>query len=53
MTSYNECTYYTLTPDDSEALYQIRADGAVGIARCDRDNVGIRPMIIVLTSDLW
>ena len=46
------CSYYTLTPNDSETLYQVRTNGSVGIARCDRDNVGIRAVIIVRTSAL-
>ena len=48
----NYCSYYTLTPNDSETLYQVRTNGSVGIARCDRDNVGIRAVIIVRTSAL-
>lgn len=50
--SLNLCSYYTLTTVDSESLYQVLSTGAIGIARCDRENVGIRPMIIVLTSAL-
>lgn len=46
------CSYYTLTPNDRETLYQVRTNGSVGIARCDRDNVGVRAVIIVRTSAL-
>lgn len=46
------CSYYTMTPCDSESLYQVRTDGSIGVARCDRDNVGIRAMIIVRTDAL-
>lgn len=48
----NLCPYYTMTIRDSESLYQIRTNGSVGVARCDRDNVGIRPVIIVETDAL-
>lgn len=48
----NYCSYYTLTPNDSETLFQVRTDGSIGIARCDRDNVGVRPMVIVRTEAL-
>ena len=48
----NYCSYYTLTPNDSETLFQVRTNGSIGIARCDRDNVGVRAVIIVRTSAL-
>ena len=53
VTTGNYCSYYTMTPQDGQALYQIRSDGSVGIARCDRDNVGVRPMIVVRTAALY
>lgn len=46
------CSYYTMTPCDRTSMYQIRTDGRVGVARIDRDNVGVRIIIKVETSAL-
>ncbi len=46
------CSYYTLTPHSKTTLWQVRSDGRIGYARYDRDNVGVRPMIVVFTSML-
>lgn len=46
------CSYYTRSSSSAENVYQVRPDGSIGIARVDRDNVGIRVMIIVKTSEL-
>ncbi len=45
--SANYSTYYTRTAKGSTSLYQVRANGALGEARIDRDNVGIRPAISI------
>lgn len=47
------CSYYTLTPCDAASMYQVRNDGSIGIARVDRDNVGVRVVIVVRTSALY
>lgn len=40
------CSYYTRTSSgNGTSLWQIRSSGSIGIARYDRDNVGIRPAI--------
>ena len=44
------CSYYTMTPRDRTSMYQIRTDGRVGVARIDRDNVGVRIIIMVDSS---
>lgn len=41
------CSYYTRTTGSSTTIWQIRANGSMGGARYDRDNVGIRPAIWV------
>ena len=46
------CTYYTRTANDKNTLWQVRGDGALGIARYDRDNVAIRPAVRVDLSRL-
>ena len=46
------CSYYTLTPANEKLLYQVRAGGSINAAAYDRDNVGIRAVIIVKTSAL-
>lgn len=46
------CSYYTLTPCDRTSLYQVRTDGRIGVARADRDNVGVRIIIKVDSSAL-
>jgi len=46
------CSYYTLTPCDRTSMYQVRTDGRIGVARIDRDNVGVRIVIIVRTDAL-
>ena len=46
------CSYYTLTPCDRTSMYQIRSTGSVGVARVDRDNVGVRLVIVVRTDAL-
>ena len=46
------CSYYTMTPCDSTSMYQVRTDGRIGVARIDRDNVGVRIMIKVKTNAL-
>ena len=50
---YGYCSYYTMTPCDSTSMYQVRTDGRIGVARIDRDNVGVRIMIKVRTSALY
>lgn len=44
--------YYTLTAASDRSLYQVRANGSIGMAKYDRDNVGIRPVITVKTEAL-
>jgi len=46
------CSYYTLTPCDRTSVYQIRSTGNVGVARTDRENVGVRLVIVVRTDAL-
>lgn len=41
------CSYYTRTTGSGTTIWQIRANGSMGGARYDRDNVGIRPAIWV------
>ena len=50
---YGYCSYYTMTPCDNTSMYQVRTDGRIGVARIDRDNVGVRIMIKVKTSALY
>ncbi|MBR5546409.1 MAG: hypothetical protein IKU70_05460 [Clostridia bacterium] len=50
---YGYCSYYTMTPCDSTSMYQVRTDGSIGVARIDRDNVGVRIMIKVKTNALY
>ena len=49
---YGYCSYYTMTPCDSTSMYQVRTDGRIGVARIDRDNVGVRVIIKVKTNAL-
>jgi len=49
---YGYCSYYTMTPCDGTSMYQIRTDGRVGVARIDRDNVGVRIVITIKSSAL-
>ena len=49
---YGYCSYYTMTPCDATSVYQIRATGNVGVARVDRENVGVRIVIVVRTDAL-
>lgn len=44
---YGLCSFYTRTAENSSDLYQICTNGSVGVARADRDNVGVRVMIYV------
>ena len=46
------CSYYTLTPCDKTSMDQVRTDGRIGVARIDRDNVGVRIVIVVKTEAL-
>ncbi len=39
------CSYYMCTAIDSTTVYQVRSSGKIGAAKCDRDNVGVRPAI--------
>ncbi|MDY2657236.1 MAG: DUF6273 domain-containing protein [Candidatus Limiplasma sp.] len=41
----NYCSYYTRTETGGTSLWQVRANGTMGVARYDRDNVGIRPAV--------
>lgn len=50
---YGYCSYYTMTPRDNTSMYQVRTDGRIGVARIDRDNVGVRIMIKVKTNELY
>ena len=50
---YGYCSYYTMTPCDRTSMYQVRTDGRIGVARIDRDNVGVRIMIKVITNALY
>lgn len=43
----NYSSYYTRTSRHKQSLYQIRSDGSIGVARIDRDNVGIRPAVTI------
>lgn len=47
------CSYYTMTPCDRTSMYQIRTDGRVGVARIDRNNVGVRIIVKVDNSALY
>lgn len=40
-------TYYLRSTPNSTNLDQVRVTGSIGIARIDRDNVGVRPMITI------
>lgn len=42
-----ESSYYTRTKDGPTTYMQVRSTGALGSARYDRDNVGVRPAIWV------
>jgi len=46
------CSYFTMTPNNSTSMKQIRSDGRVGFASVDRDNVGVRIIIRVSTGYL-
>ena len=46
------CSYFTMTPNNSSSMKQIRSDGRVGFASVDRDNVGVRIIIRVSTGYL-
>lgn len=41
------CSYYTRTAVNSSDLYHVRGHGSIGIARYSRNNVGIRPAILI------
>lgn len=43
--SEQRCSYFTRSHSGETIVYQIRADGSRGYAKCTRDNVGIRPVI--------
>ena len=49
---YGYCSYHTRTPASGATLYRVRTSGAIGEARYDRNNVGVRLLIVVLTSGL-
>lgn len=40
-------TYYLRSTPNNTNLDQVRVTGSIGIARIDRDNVGVRPMITI------
>lgn len=40
-------TYFTRTSDGSKHVWQVRQNGSIGLAKIDRDNVGIRPGILI------
>lgn len=40
-----ECTFFLRSTPNKTNVEQIRTNGSVGVARVDRDNIGIRPMI--------
>ena len=43
-------SYFLRTVPNKKNVDQIRSEGALGVARVERDNVGIRPMLVVDTA---
>ncbi len=42
-----KCSYFTSTAANKHDVRQVRTDGSIGVARCDRDNVGVRLMVYI------